>query len=148
MIPITNTLRKMKFNHLYFVNDLKVFGKNEEQIISLVASVNVMSSYIGMEFGIKNCAMLILKRGNLSSTNGIELPDGLRIREVEEDGYKYHGVLEQGSVKEKEMRDLVCKEYFRRVKLIMKSRSNGQNMIMAMNACVGSVYDKIWSRDD
>ena len=136
MIPITNTLRKMKFNHLYFVNDLKVFGKNEEQIISLVASVNVMSSYIGMEFGIKNCAMLILKRGNLSSTNGIELPCGLRIREVEEGGYRYLGVLELDRAKEKETRNLVCREYFRRVKLIIKSRLNGKNMKMKCGRCL------------
>ena len=36
-----------------------------------------------MEFGIKNCGVLVLNRGKVESSDGAEMPDGERIKEVE-----------------------------------------------------------------
>ena len=47
----------------FFMDDLKLFGKNEEQISSLVTTVNICSGDIGMEFGLTKCGILTLKRG-------------------------------------------------------------------------------------
>ena len=44
---------------------------------------------------------IIMNRGKVKSTDGIELPSGEKIREIEEDGYKYLGILEYDRVKEK-----------------------------------------------
>ena len=52
-----------------------------------------------MEFGITKCGVFIMNRGKVKSTEGIELPSGERIREIEEDGYKYLGILEYDRVK-------------------------------------------------
>ena len=52
----------MKANHLLFMDDLKLFGKNEREIDSLVKTVQVISKDIGMEFGIKKCGVVIMKR--------------------------------------------------------------------------------------
>ena len=54
-----------------------------------------------MEFDINKCAMLIMKRGRLTHSEGITLPDNLQIREMKEDddGYKYLGVLEVEGIK-------------------------------------------------
>ena len=71
--------------------------------------------------------------GKIKSTDGIELPSGGKIREIEEDGYKYLGILEYDRVKEQEMKDKFGKKYFRRAKLILKSKLNGRNRIMALN---------------
>ena len=58
MIPLTLILRKstagydlaneFKVNHLLFMDDLKLFGKNEDQIDSLVQTVQLFSEDIGM----------------------------------------------------------------------------------------------------
>ena len=85
-----------------------------------------------MEFGIKKCAVIIMNGGKVKATDGTELPSGEKIREIEEDGYKYLGILEYDRVKRHEMKDKFRNEYFRRAKLILKSKLNGRNKIMAL----------------
>ena len=115
MIPLTNILRKAKArctleggektNHLLFMDDLKLYGKRENEIKELLCMVDVFNQDIGMEFGIKKCGVIIMDRGKVNSTDGIELPSGEKIREIEEDRYKYLGILEYDRVKEQEMKD-------------------------------------------
>ena len=144
MIPLTKILRKikagyvikdgnLKVNHLLFMDDLKLFGSSEREIDSLVKTVQGVSTDIGMEFGIKKCGVVIMKRGKLSSTDGIVLPNGETIKEVEKDGYRYLGILELDKLKEKEMKDKLKREYLRRTRLILKSKLNGRNIIRAIN---------------
>ena len=45
------------------MDDLKLYGKDEIQLESLVQTVGVFSQDIGMQCGIKKCTVLILKRG-------------------------------------------------------------------------------------
>ena len=44
------------------MDDLKLFGKSYEQIDSLMQTVHTFTMDIGMEFGIKKCGVLVLKR--------------------------------------------------------------------------------------
>ena len=44
-------------------------------------------------------------RGKVKSTDGIEVPSGENIRQIEEDGYKFLGILNYDRVKEQEMKD-------------------------------------------
>ena len=94
---------------------------------------------IGMEFGIKKCGVIIMNRGKVKSTGGIELPSDEKIRETEEGGYRYLGILEYDRVKEQEMKDKFRNEYFRRTKLIFKSKLNRRNKIMALNIWAVSI---------
>ena len=121
------------------MEDLKLYGKSEKEIKGLVSNVEVFSKDIGMGFGIKNCVVIIMNIGKVKSTDGIELPTGEKIREIGEDGYIYLGILERDEVKEQEMKDKFKNEYFRRTKLILKSKLNGRNKIMAMNTWTVSI---------
>ena len=58
------------------------------------------------------------------------------VKRQEENGYKYLEILEYGRVKEQEIKDEFRNEYFRREKLILKSKLNGGNNIMPL---------KIWA---
>ena len=49
--------------------------------------------------------MIIMNRGKVKSTDRIELPSDVKIREIEEDKYKYLEILEYDRVKEQEMKD-------------------------------------------
>uniref|UniRef100_A0A1X7SGU0 Reverse transcriptase domain-containing protein n=1 Tax=Amphimedon queenslandica TaxID=400682 RepID=A0A1X7SGU0_AMPQE len=60
-----------------FMDDLKLYGKNERQIDSLINTVQAVSEDIGMEFGIDKCGVLNLKRGKVVESDGIEMPNGV-----------------------------------------------------------------------
>ena len=45
--------KQYKLNHLFFMDDLKLYAKSEEQTNTLVRTVYVFSTEIGMEFEIK-----------------------------------------------------------------------------------------------
>jgi hypothetical protein len=151
MIPLSLLLRKVnvcyewgkkeyKLNHLLFMDDLKLFSKNEEQIESLIQTTHIFSTDIGMEFGIKKCGVLILKRGKIVRCDGIELPNDELIKEVEQDGYTYLGIVELDKVKEKEMKEKTIREYKRRLRLILKSKLNGKNKITAINTWAVAIF--------
>ena len=63
LIPLSHVLHKAKaryilgggekINHLLFMDDLKLCGKNENEIKVLVSTVEVFSKGIGIEFGFK-----------------------------------------------------------------------------------------------
>ena len=86
-----------------------------------------------MEFEIKKCGVVCMKRGKLSKAEGLRLRSGEMIKEVTEEGYKYLGILELDKVKEQEMKQEFRAEYMRRLKLIMKSKLHGRNKIKAIN---------------
>ena len=56
------------------MDDLKLYGKSENETKGLVSTVEVFSQDIGMEFGIKKCGVIIMNRGKVKSTDGIKLP--------------------------------------------------------------------------
>ena len=66
MIPLPMVLRQTKasyklkrggkkINHLLFMDDLKLFGKNEDQLDNLVNIAGTFSWDIKMEFGLPKC---------------------------------------------------------------------------------------------
>ena len=94
MVPLSLILRKLnasyewgkkeyKLNHLLFMDDLKLFSKSEEQMDTLVRTVYVFSTDIGMEFGMKKCRILTMKRGKVVRCKGIKLPNIEVMKEVE-----------------------------------------------------------------
>ena len=76
------------------MDDLKLFGKSEGQTDSLVQTVFIFSEYIDMEFGLKKCGVVILKKGKLVKFEGIHLPNQELMEEVDKNGYTYLGIPE------------------------------------------------------
>ena len=63
-----------KITHLLFIDDLKVYGKMMQELDSLLQTVRIFSSDIGMQFGISKWAMLEMKMGKGVQVKEIELP--------------------------------------------------------------------------
>ena len=72
MMPLNHILRKCtagyklsrsqeKINRLMYMDDIKLFAKNERELETLIHAVRIYSQDIGTEFGIEKCAMLIMK---------------------------------------------------------------------------------------
>ena len=92
-----------------------------------------------MEFRLPKCEVLIMKRGKVVKSEGISMPDGKMMKNIEEGGYKYLGILEADGVKHEEMKDQIKEEYIRRVRNILKSKLNGGNIILAINSRAVSI---------
>ena len=125
MVPLSLILREVnasyewgkkeyKLNHLLFMDDLKLFSKIEEQMDTLVRTVHVFSTDIVMEFGMKKCGILTMKRGKVVRCEGIKLPNSEVTEEIEKEGYIYLGIVELDKIKENEMKEKTIKEYKRR----------------------------------
>jgi len=150
MIPLSFLLNKEKLgykfkgsshsiNHLLFMDDLKLYGKSERELNELLLTLNEYSKDIGMEFGFDKCAMLVIRKGVKVKSEGIVLPSGDVIKEVERSGYKYLGILQESDVKHREMKELIKCEYLRRVKLLARSKLYARNLFPAINAWAVSV---------
>ena len=96
------------------MDDLKLYFKSEEQTNTLVRTVYVFSTDISMKFGIKKCGILTMKRGKIVKCEEIKLPDGEVMKQVEEEGYIYLGIIELDKIREKGMKEKITKEYKRR----------------------------------
>ena len=71
------------------------------------------------------CASCNNNRGKVVECDGIILPDGQVMKQMDKDGYKHLGILECNQVMEKEMETICKKEYIRRLKLVLQSKPNG-----------------------
>ena len=86
------------------MDDLKPLAKSENKIDSLVQTVRVCSSDIGLEFGITKCAVVAIKRGKRSHCRGVQLP-------TDDSGYKYLGILELDDILHRKMTEKVPDTY-------------------------------------
>ena len=69
-----------------------------------------------MEFGLKKCGVVIMKRGKLVRFDGIHLPNGDVIKQVDENGYTYLGILELNEIRENKMKEKIITENMRRLR--------------------------------
>ena len=87
-----------------------------------------------MEFGIKKCAMLVMKSSKRNMTDGMELPNHDKIRTLEENKtYKSLGILEADTIKQVQMKDMTRKEYLRRTRKLLETKLSSRNLIKGIN---------------
>ena len=103
----TNSLNCRKRSNTWCTwTTLKLFAKNEKELETLIQTVRICSQDIGMEFGKEKCAMLVMKSGKRHMMKGVELPNQVVIRTLgEKETYKYLGILETDTIKQKEMKE-------------------------------------------
>ena len=112
MIPLNHILRKCtagyrlsklqeKINYLMYMDDIKLFAKNEKELETLIHAVRIYSHDIGIEFGIEKYAQLVIKSGKRYLRDGMELPNQDKSRTPgEKETYKYLGILEADTIKQ------------------------------------------------
>ena len=60
-----------KFSHLFYLDDLKLYVKNRNELESLLHTVRIFSSSIDMEFGLNKCATVSIECGKFVSGEDI-----------------------------------------------------------------------------
>ena len=145
MMPLNHILQKCaagyklsrsqeKINHLMYMDDIKLFAKNERELETLIDAVRIYSQDIGMEFGIEKCAMLVMKSGKRHMNDGMKLPNHDRIRTLEKkETCKYLGILEADTIKHVQMKDTIRKEYLRRTRKLLETKLSCRNLIKGIN---------------
>ena len=145
MMPLNHILRKCaagyklsrsqeKINHLMYMDDIKLFAKNEKELETLIHAVRIYSQDIRMEFGIEKCTMLVMKSGKRHMTDGMELPNHEKIRSLKEnEKCNYLGILEADTIKQVQMKDTIRKEYLRRTRKLPETKLSSRNLIKGMN---------------
>ena len=87
--------KQTKINHLFYVDDLKLYGTNDNQLAGLINTVKHISVDTKMEFGLDKCAKATFKRGKKVQAEGIQLNDNQVIQDLEQSEiYKYLGMEE------------------------------------------------------
>ena len=87
-----------------YMDDIKLFARNERKLETLINAVKIYSQDIAMEFAIEKCTMMIMKSEKRHMRDGMELPNQEKIRTLgEKETYKYSGILEADTIKQVEM---------------------------------------------
>ena len=123
-----------KVNHLFYMDDLKTFAKDDNQETGMLTIVKAFSDDIKMEFRLDKCTRATFNRGQLTKTTSINLDINTVIKEVEQEGtYKYRGVNEGDDIQHSSMKEKIQKKYYRRVRMVLKSELNATNRFEAIN---------------
>ena len=83
--------------------------------------------------------VLQMTRGRKVDSSRIDQPDDQHIGEVEEEGYRFLGILLCDQTLNTKMKDTTTAEYIRRVKKLCRSKLNSGNLITGINAWAASV---------
>ena len=78
LVPLTNELNRAdcgyqvhgterKISHLLYMDDLKLLGRNENELKNEMKIVQTVNKDINMNFGLELCARICLKRGSVQS---------------------------------------------------------------------------------
>ena len=110
------------------MDDLKLYGSNQNYIDSLVKTIEIVTKDIGMKCSIDKRGFVVMKRGKEVESEGIELGNGKEIGQIEEEGYKHLGILEKGDMCQEEMEGNIRKEYFKRLRETLKSKLNAKHV--------------------
>ena len=113
-----------------YMDDIKLFAKNEKELKTLIHAVRIYSQDIRIEFGIEICAMLLMKSGKRHMTDGMELPNQNKIRTLgENENYKYLGILETWHYQTSGNERKIEKEYLRRTRKLPETKLSCRNLI-------------------
>ena len=137
-----------------YMDDFKLFAKNEKDLETLIHTVRIYSQDIGMEFGIEKCTILVMKSGQRHRTEWIDQSNQKKIRTLgENDAYKYLRILEADTMKQVQMKEKLQKEHLRRTRKLLETKLSCRNLIKGMNFWAVSLvrysgpFQK-WSKDE
>ena len=87
----------------------------------------------------QNGGVLIMERGKVLESDVLCIPDGTMMRNIEEGGCKYLGILEADGIKHNDM-----KEYIRRVRKVLETKLKKGNIISGINSRAVSIV-RCWT---
>ncbi|XP_045477917.1 uncharacterized protein LOC123683063 [Harmonia axyridis] len=134
---IINKTRNCKINHQLYMDDLKLFAANREEMRRLLEIVSSFSQTIGMEMRLDKCAVLDVKRGRVAEGPEIKLWNESKISCLgPQETYKYLGIQQALDIKTPEVKDNFKTKYFARLRSLLKAKLNSKALFTAINIWV------------
>ena len=141
-MPLSYTLRKSfggyeftksqeKITHLVYIDDIKLFAKNDKELEILVEK-NIQPGYRN---GIWHWKMYLApnEKWNRETTQVIELLNQERIKILgEKENFKFLGILEADTIKHQKCKKKIRKKYFRWTRKLFETKiccSSSRNLI-------------------
>eukprot|EP00957_Ditylum_brightwellii_P128417 9794150-Ditylum_brightwellii.AAC.1 len=125
-------LCKHRIFHLLYINGLKSYVQNEEELKCALQIVEDFSNEINMSFGFDKCAILLTTNGKYTTANICQ--EITKFDDEENKGYHYLGIMEEVDFHMKEVKELTKKEYISRVPKILQADMNGNYMMTSICA--------------
>ena len=131
LIPLTNELNRAdcgyrvhgterKISHLLYMDDLKLLGRNENELKNEMKIVQTISKDKTINFGLEKCARVCLKRGSVQSKMHVGSQFDNDIKELDpRKAYKCLGIEESFDIQHKNEKEELKKEYLRRFRLLL-----------------------------
>ena len=129
------TAKRQLISNLLYMDDLRLYGRNYDQLDGLLHTVRTFSDDIQMKFVLDKCAFAHFVNGRLSRHNsGVTVGKTDTINCLEPGQvYKYLGVDESKGIQHSMMRERLPLEYFCRVKVVLRTEFYGRKKILAIN---------------
>jgi len=114
------------------MDDLKLLGRNENDLKNEMKIVQTIRKDISMNFGLEICARICLKRGSLHSKmhKGSRFENDIKELDLRK-AYKYLGIEESFDIQHKNDKEKLKKEYLRRLRLVLGTELSVKNKIQA-----------------
>ncbi|KAL1455889.1 hypothetical protein WDU94_000654 [Cyamophila willieti] len=126
-----------KINHLFYMDDVKLYASNADQMRHLLELTLEFSNDICMKFGLEKCNTLNIKGGKLADPSNVTLSDNITIKSLDEnEQYKYLGLKQQLSINDSELKKEYETSFLKRLHMILNTELNAKNKIRAINSWV------------
>jgi len=114
------------------MDDLKLLGRNENDLKKEMKIVQTISKDITMKFGLEKCAIICLKRSSVQSKMHVGSTFENDIKELDpRKAYKYLGIEENFDIQHKNEKEKLKKEYLMRLRLVLSTERSAKNKIQA-----------------
>jgi len=144
----------VKICHLLYMDDLKTYAANPEQLQSQLELVRIFSKSIHMEFGIDKCAFIHCKKGQIQESENITLLDQMTISPLTVGTtYKYLGIQQALKPDDTDVKRTVQDSFLSRLNAVLKTELYAKNKITAINMWVAPIVINTfgvlkWSKTD
>ncbi|XP_044760844.1 uncharacterized protein LOC123318291 [Coccinella septempunctata] len=130
---ILDRIKKIKITHQLYIDDLKLYASNDEELAKQIQIVATFSEAIRMQMGLDKCARLTVKRGKISESDSSFLDqDAIQTLDKDET-YKYLGIQQALEIKNAEMKEAFTKKLLWRVGQLLRSKLNSRSLFLALN---------------
>ena len=117
------------------MDDLKLTGRKKKDLEKELTTVTAINKDINMNFGLDKCARICLEGRRDQSKMHIRSTIENDIKELDQrKAYKYLCIGESYDIQHKNEKEMLKKEYFRRLRLVLGTELNAKNKIQAIGS--------------
>ena len=123
------------------MDDLKVYAKSSKALGATLTVVDRVSCVVGMELGLRKCAIAHVQCGKYISGENHLLPEERMIEQVAQGGaYRYLGIKQLFTADHISVRECLKQVYAKRLHKIWSSALSAKHKVHAMNTWAVAVF--------